>query len=313
MKDLRIVFMGTPDFSVPVLEGLIDFGYQVVLVVTQPDKEVGRKREISFSPIKRKAIEKGIPLFQPERIRNDYQPILDMNPDIIVTCAYGQIVPNAILDFPKYGCINVHASLLPKLRGGAPIHHAIMDGYVRTGVTIMMMAPKMDAGDILTQKDTVILDSDNLETLHDRLSLLGRDLLLETLPSYVKGEIVPIPQKEEEVSYAWNIKREEEKLDFNRRTREVFNHIRGLSPHPCAYCYLDGKVLKLYQVSISDRFYNQKAPGTISRIEKEAFGIATLDGEIMVREIQLEGKKRMMVKDYFNGIDPTSLLGKVLK
>lgn len=313
MKDLRIVFMGTPDFSVPVLEGLIEKGYSVVLAVTQPDKEVGRKREVTFSPVKRKALENGIPVFQPNKIKEDYQMVLDVRPDVIITCAYGQIIPQVILDFPKYGCINVHASLLPKLRGGAPIHHALMDGYVRTGVTIMMMAPKMDAGDILTQKDTAILDSDNLESLHDRLSLIGRDLLLETLPSYLKGEIVPIPQNEEEVSYAWNIKREEEKLDFNQNTRDVFNHIRGLSPHPASYCYLDGKVLKIYKAYISDRFYNEKKPGEISRIEKDAFGIATLDGEIMVTEIQLEGRKRMFVKDYFNGTKASSLLGKVVE
>ena len=176
---MRIVFMGTPDFAVNVLQGLID-NYEVVGVVTQPDRQVGRKQELVFSPIKKLALNYNIPVLQPEKIRVDYKEVLDLKPDIIITCAYGQIIPKEILDYPKLGCINVHASLLPKLRGGAPIHKAIIDGYKETGITIMYMDVKMDNGDIISQSKTDILDTDNLESLHDRLSIMGRDLLLET-------------------------------------------------------------------------------------------------------------------------------------
>ena len=176
MKKLNIVFMGTPDFSVPVLEGLIE-SYQVVLVVTQPDKEVGRHHVLTAPPVKKKAEEFGIPVFQPVKIKEDYQMILDLHPDLIVTCAYGQIIPDAVLECATYGAINVHASLLPKLRGGAPIHHAILDHYPKTGVTIMYMVSKMDAGDILSQEETVIMKEETLGSLHDRLSQMGRVLL----------------------------------------------------------------------------------------------------------------------------------------
>ncbi len=307
---LRVVFMGTPDFSVPVLEGLME-NYNVVLVVTQPDKEVGRHKVLTPPPVKKTAIDAGIPVLQPKSIKKEYQDILDFRPDIIITCAYGQIIPKEMLDYPSYGCINVHASLLPKLRGGAPIHRAIMNNYARTGVTIMYMVEKMDAGDILSQEDTIITKEDNLETLHDRLSLMGRDLLLKTLPSIIEGTVQPIPQKEEEVTYAWNIKREEERVDFHRYAIDVFNHIRALSPHPGAYATLDGKIVKLYASYIRDSFYTEKKDGEIARIYEDGFGVSVRDREIVLTEIQWEGKKRVKVKDYFHGVDPTSFLGKV--
>ena len=304
--------MGTPQFSVPVLEGLLE-EYQVVGVVTQPDKLVGRKQVKTPSPIKELTSKHQIPVLQPEHIKTDYQDILDLNPDLIVTCAYGQIIPKILLDAPKYGCINVHASLLPKLRGGAPIHKAIIDGYPKTGVTIMYMVEKMDAGDILCQKETIIQDDDTLATLTDRLSQMGKNLLLETLPDLLQGTIKPIPQKESEVTYAYNIKREEEHLDFSKTTRELYNQIRGLNPAPGAYALLDGKIIKLFAARISDSFYTTKEIGEISRIYKDGFGVATKDGELIVTEIQLEGKKRLLVKDYWNGTKPEHLLGKILK
>ena len=204
---MKVIFMGTPDFAVPVLEGLIE-NYEVILVVSQPDKKVGRKQELKNTPIKEVALKHNIPVFQPVKIREDYQEIIDLNPDIIVTCAYGQIIPKAILDCPKLGCINVHASLLPKLRGGAPIHKAIIDGYKTTGITIMYMDVKMDDGDIISQKEIDITDDDNLESLHDKLSVLGKELLLETLPSIIDGTNERIKQNEDEVTFAYNIKRE---------------------------------------------------------------------------------------------------------
>ena len=307
---LKVVFMGTPDFSVPVLEGLID-NYDVVLVVTQPDKEVGRKRILTPTPVKKVAIENGIPVFQPANIKTDYETIIERNPDLIITCAYGQIIPKQLLEFPKYKCINVHASLLPKLRGGAPIHHAIIDNYARTGITIMYMAEKMDAGDIISQKETIIKKEDNVVTLHDRLSLMGRELLLETLPKIITGDITPQKQDESQVTYAWNITREEEKIDFNRYAIDIFNQIRGLSPSPGAYATLDGKIVKIYDAYIRDSFYNERKNGEISRIYEDGIGVSVKDLEIVITEFQLEGKKRVRLTDYFHGKDASELLGKV--
>lgn len=309
-QELRIVFMGTPEFSVPVLEGLIE-NYKVVGVVTQPDKEVGRKREIKFSPIKEIAIKHQLPVFQPENIKKEYQEILNLKPDLIVTCAYGQIIPKTILDFPKYRCINVHASLLPKLRGGAPIHKAIIENYLRTGITIMYMVEKMDAGDILAQKETVIKNDETVGTLHDRLSFMGKELLLETIPELVAGKITPIPQNEEEVTYAWNIKREEEKIDFTKRTLDIYNQIRGLNPFPGAYATLDGKIVKIYASRISESFFTTKKDGEIGKVYEDGIGVSTKDGEIILTEIQFEGKKKMKVKDFFHGFDGEKLVGKI--
>ncbi|MDE5587265.1 MAG: methionyl-tRNA formyltransferase, partial [Bacilli bacterium] len=229
----------------------------------------------------------------------------------IVTCAYGQIIPKAILDFPEYRCINVHASLLPKLRGGAPIHKAIIENYLRTGITIMYMVEKMDAGDILAQKETVIKNDDTVGTLHDRLSLMGRELLLETIPDLIAGKITPIPQNEEEVTYAWNIKREEEKIDFTKGTLDIYNQIRGLNPFPGAYATLDGKIVKIYASRISESFFTTKKDGEIGKVYEDGIGVSTKDGEIILTEIQFEGKKRMKVKDFFHGFDGEKLVGKI--
>ena len=237
MEQVKVVFMGTPDFSVPVLEGLIE-NYQVIGVVTQPDRRVGRRQEVVFSPVKEVALKHQISLFQPEKIRSNYDDILALEPDIIITCAYGQIIPKEILEYPKYGCINVHASLLPKLRGGAPIHHAIIDGYDKTGITIMYMDEAMDSGDIISQRETKILDTDTVESLHDRLSRLGRELLMDTLPSILDGSAKRIKQDLASVTYAYNIQREEEYLDFNKTSLELYNQIRGLSPFPVSYTHL---------------------------------------------------------------------------
>ena len=256
MKKIKVVFMGTPEFSVPVLEGLID-NYDVVGVVTQPDKEAGRKKEIKFSPIKEVALKYNIKVFQPEKIRKEYEDILALKPDIIITCAYGQIIPKEILDYPKYGCINVHASLLPKLRGGAPIHHAIIDGYSKTGITIMYMDVNMDTGDIISQEEINIDDNMNVGVLHDKLSIMGKELLLKTLPDIIGGKATPIKQNDDEATYAYNIKREEELLDFNKTAKEVYNQIRGLNPFPGAYAILDGKIIKIYNARITDRVFTK--------------------------------------------------------
>lgn len=308
---MKVIFMGTPDFAVPVLEGLIE-NYEVILVVSQPDKKVGRKQELKNTPIKEVALKHNIPVFQPIKIREDYDEIIKLNPDIIVTCAYGQIIPKVILDCPKLGCINVHASLLPKLRGGAPIHKAIIDGYKTTGITIMYMDVKMDDGDIISQKEIEILDSDNLESLHDKLSVLGKELLLETLPSIISGTNERIKQDEAEVTFAYNIKREEEHIDFNKSTREVFNLIRGLSPVPGANAILFDGEMKIYDSIISDKEY-KGINGEIVDITKQGIVVKTNDGSIIITKIKPFGKKMMDSNSYVNGIGKDKLLGKVFE
>ena len=311
MNKTKVVFMGTPDFAVPILEGLIE-NYEVIGVVSQPDKRVGRKQELVNTPIKEVALRNNIPVFQPEKIRVEYQNVLDLNPDIIVTCAYGQIIPKEILDAPRLGCINVHGSLLPKLRGGAPIHWTIINGDKKTGMTIMYMDVKMDSGDIISQRETEITDSDNLESLYDRMSLIGRDLLLDTMPSIIEGTNSRTKQNEDEVTFGFNVKREEEHIDFNKTSREVFNLIRGLCPVPGANAVLDGSEMKIYSAIISDKHPNGKC-GEITNIYKNGIGVCTNDGEVILTDIKPFGKKRMLVNSYLNGIDKNKLIGKVFE
>ena len=300
--------MGTPEFSVPILESLID-NYDVIGVVTQPDKEVGRKRELIASPVKELALKHGIKVLQPIKIRVDYQEVLDLNPDMIVTCAYGQIIPKEILDCPKYGCINVHGSLLPKYRGGAPIERAMMNGDKETGITIMYMDVGMDDGDIITEESLPISSTEHIDELRSRLSILGRDLLIKTLPSIIDGTATRTKQNEEEVTFAKIIKKEDEVIDFNEKSINIYNKIRALSPVPGPYSLLDGKRVKIYDSRIGES--SKGVPGEIINIYKDGIGVRTLDGEIIITDIQEEGKKRMPVTSYLNGISKDKLLGKV--
>ena len=290
----KIIFMGTPDFSVPILRQLIQEGYEVIGVVTQPDRPVGRKRTLTAPPVKVEAEKNGIPVFQPEKIRQskELQDILDLNPDLIVTAAFGQILPKVLLEAPKFGCINVHASLLPELRGGAPIHYAIMQGKEKTGVTIMYMAEKLDAGDILTKVEVPILEDDNVGTMHDKLSESGARLLSETIPALLNGEITPIKQNESEATFAYNIKREQEIIDWENSGESIYNHIRGLNPWPVAYTLLDGSVLKIWQ-AVKVPLNKTETPGSIVQIEKDGFVIAT-GNEIGIKIIELQpsGKEK---------------------
>lgn len=311
MKDLKVVFMGTPDFSVPVLDALIK-NTNVIMVVTQPDKLVGRKKELTPTPVKRFALENNIEVFQPIKIREDYERIMEVNPDIIVTCAYGQIVPKVILDLPKYGCINVHASLLPKYRGGAPIHKCLIDGEDKTGVTIMYMAEGLDTGDMISKAEYIINEYDNVGTLHEKLSLIGADLLIETLPSIIDGTCARIKQNDDESSYASVIKREDERLDFNKTSKEILNHIRGLNPWPLANLELDGLEIKVFE-AYSEKNDSTKTNGEIIDIKKDAIGIKTDDGIVYITKIKPFGKKEMFVRDYLNGIDKNKLIGKIVK
>ena len=308
MKDKRVIFMGTPEFSVPVLEMLIK-ETNVIGVVTQPDSYVGRHHELKFSPVKEVAVKNNIKVFQPEKIRNDYQGILDENPDIIITCAYGQIIPTILLETPKYKAINVHASLLPKLRGGSPLHRAIINGYKETGITIMYMAPGMDDGDIITQESVEIKDTDNVGIIHDELSIMGRDLLLKTLPSIFDGTNTRTKQDESEVTFAYNIKREEEKIDYNKTALEVYNQIRGMYPFPVAYTTLEDEIIKVCEARLGDK--KKGNPGEIVEIYNDGFGVMCKDSEIIFTKIKPSGKKEMNVKDYLNG-KKDNLKGKVL-
>ncbi|MGJ7922446.1 methionyl-tRNA formyltransferase [Neobacillus sp. LXY-4] len=299
----KIVFMGTPDFSVPVLRSLIDHGYDVIAVVTQPDRPVGRKKIMTPPPVKVEAQTKGIPVFQPEKIRRpeELAPILALQPDLVVTAAFGQILPKELLEAPKYGCINVHASLLPELRGGAPIHYSILLGKKKTGITIMYMAEKLDAGDILTQAEVEITEDDNVGTLHDKLSKLGSELLLETLPKLIAGELTPIPQNEEEATFAPNIKREQEKIDWTKPGEEIYNQIRGLNPWPVAYTIWNDLPLKIWQ-SRKLNTEKQAEPGTVIDIHKDGIVIATGDQTALkITEIQPAGKKKMTTEQFLQG------------
>lgn len=309
MKNKKVVFMGTPEFAVPILQELIK-NANVVLVVTQPDKEVGRDKKIAYSPIKKLALENNIEVFQPLKVRKDYERILNAKADIIITCAYGQIIPKILLDAPLYKAINVHASLLPKLRGGAPIHHAIIDGYRETGITIMYMNEFMDEGDIISQESIKIDEVDNMGTLHDKLSLLGSDLLLRTLPSIFNNTNKSIKQNSEEATYAYNIKRENELIDFNKTAEEVFNQIRGLYPFPISYLTLNKEIIK-----VINSYVGQEAKGKIGQITniyKNGIGIKCSDKEIIITSLKPEGKKVMNAADYINGKRKENLLGSVV-
>ncbi len=312
-KDVSIVFMGTPDFAVPVLQGLID-NYKVKAVVTQPDKPVGRDGKIKYSPVKQLALDNMILVLQPVNLKEEWKQITDLHPTLIVTCAYGQIVPREILVYPEYGCINVHASLLPKLRGGAPIHRAIINGFKETGVTIMHMAPSLDTGDIISQKSIEISETDTASTLHDKLSILGRDLLLETLPSIIDGTASRTKQDDFESTYASNISKEDEKIDFSKTKRQIYNQVRGLNSWPGAYAVLEGKRIKVWECRTTDENYSILLDGKITNIYPDGIGVKCVNGEVVLTVIQPEGKPKMKAVDYLNGIqDKNSLIGKIFE
>lgn len=311
MKDIKVVFMGTPSFAVPVLEKLIE-NYNVIMVVCQPDRAKDKKGNIIYPPIKELALKNNIEVYQPLKLSSEYEYIIEKNPDIIITCAYGQILPSSLLDYPKYGCINVHGSLLPRLRGGAPIHHAIINGDKETGITIMYMDKKMDAGDIISQRSLEIKNTDNLDSIYSALSTLGSELLIETLPSIINGTNNRIKQDENEVTFGYNISKEDELINFNDSAINIFNKVRGLCSIPGASCYYNGKRLKIYEVEVTDKL-SKDIPGKIVEVNKDSLVVTTKDYLIKIKDIKLEGKKRCMVSEYLNGIhDKSSLLGGIL-
>lgn len=312
-KELKILYMGTPDFSATVLKGLVS-NYKVRAIVTQPDKKVGREGKILYSPVKQIGIDNTILVLQPDRLMDIYDDLKDMELDLIITCAYGKILPPEVLELPRLGCINVHASLLPKLRGGAPIHRAIINGYSKTGITIMYMSKGMDEGDIISQREIPIDLLDTAETLHDKLSVLGRDLLLDTLPSIINGTNSRTPQDDSLATYGYVIKREDEKLDFSKSKRQVYNMIRGLNSWPGAYTLIDGTILKVWESRVSDNVFSDKLDGEVTAIYDDGFGIKVSDGEIVLKVVQPEGKTRMSACDYARGmVNKGNFVGKIFE
>lgn len=296
---MRIVFMGTPEFSVNVLEGLLTLEHEVVLVVTQPDKLVGRKQVLEYSPVKKSALLHDIPVFQPIKIKDDYQAVLDAKPDIIITAAFGQFIPKIVLDCPRLGCINVHGSLLPKYRGGSPIQTSIINGDSETGITIMYMASKMDAGNIIAQRAIPILPEDDNGSMFSKLSLLGKDLLLETLPSIIEGTNQSIPQDESQVTYAYNISHEDQFINWNKSADDVVNLVRGLSPNPTALTSINNTIIKVYKAKkVSDEIIGK--PGEIMKLNKELL-VCCGNGVVSILELQQAGKNKMDAKSFLNG------------
>ncbi len=294
---MKIIFMGTPNFAVPSLEALNE-KYEVVLVVSQPAKPEGRKGILKNPPVALKALELGIQLFQPEHIKNEYEYFKNIKADMIVTAAYGQFIPTKILNLYKK-CINVHGSLLPHHRGGAPIQRAIINGDKKTGVTIMEMVKKMDAGRMYASSEIPILDSDNNSSLFEKLAIIGKNLLMENIEDIYNGKNEGIMQNEEEATISPNIAPEEEKINFNIDARKVFNLIRGLSDEPGAYCEYNGQRIKIFKASI-EKNDSDASPGTIINIKKSLIVKCKTDA-ISILELQIPGKKRMNVKDFLNG------------
>ena len=307
----NIIFMGTPDFSATVLEGLLaDKAYNILAVVTQPDRAVGRKKEIKINPVKEVALAHNLPVYQPEKLSGSEEmaELMTLGADGIVTAAFGQFLPTKLLDSVDFA-VNVHASLLPKYRGGAPIHYAIINGDKEAGVTIMEMVKEMDAGDMIAKDATSITDEDNVGTMFDKLAILGRDLLLRTLPDYIAGNITPEPQDSSQATFSPNITPEEERIDWHRPARDVFNHIRGLNPWPVAHTLLDGKRFKIYEASIAQ---GQGKPGEIIEKGKKSLVVATSDGAIALKTVQPAGKPRMSIVDFLNGVGRKLEVGDVI-
>ena len=303
--------MGTPDFACAILQRLIDEKYNVVAVVSQPDKKVGRKQELTMTPIKVLALKHDLPVLQPIQIKSDYEEILAYQPDCIVTCAYGQIIPDVVLNAPTHGSVNVHASLLPKLRGGAPIHKAIITGECESGVSIMRMVKKMDAGAVCGVARVPIDENDTMGVLHDKLAVAGANVLMEQLPNVLEDKAIFIEQDESKVTYAWNISKEEEKIDLSHSIHHVYNQVRGLIPYPVGYLLLEGKKVKLHKASKIVKKHTH-AIGEFVGYENECLLIACIEGYLCIQELQLEGKSKTTAKDFYNG-QGKSLIGKVFE
>ena len=297
---MRVVFMGTPDFARTALEALIKAGHKIVLVVTQPDKPKGRSGKLQISDVKDCAIKNGIEVFQPEKIKEESSVsfLKSIDADIYVVAAFGQIISKEILDIPRFGCINIHASLLPKYRGAAPIQQAILDGEKVTGVTIQQMHTGVDTGDILLQREYAISDDETGGSLFDRLSILGADLVIEALDLIEKGKIIPRPQDESKATHCGKIKKDMGLIDWSWSAEKIERYIRGLNPWPSAYTYMDGRQLKIWKAYVSDE---KGECATVLKVDKKSITIGCGEGSVRVLEVQLEGKKRMEMSAFLLG------------
>jgi methionyl-tRNA formyltransferase len=300
---MKIIFMGTPDFAVPSLKAIYDEGYEIPLVITQPDRKKGRQKKISPPPVKVAAVELGLQILQPYSIKENFviERIKKILPDVIVVVAYGQLIPDAVLQIPRYGCLNVHASLLPKYRGAAPIHWAIINGEKQTGISIMQMDKGLDTGDILAQKILDISIKDNLGSVHDKLSVLGANLLVQTIKLLPSG-VNKIPQDENKATYAPKIDRTIEKINWNESAYNIHNLIRGLNPYPGAYTYLNDQLLKIWDSEIESQEIIKGKPGEIIEVNNsEGIFVQTAKGIIKLKELQLAGKKRLPFSEFLKG------------
>lgn len=292
--------MGTPEISAYVLEALINDGYQVLGVVAQPDRPVGRKGQLEKVPTKIIAEKYNIPVFQPIKIRKDYSFIKDIKPDVIITLAYGQIVPEGLLEIPQYGCLNLHGSLLPKYRGAAPIQYALINGDKITGMSLMEMVKEMDAGRVYAKEEIIVDDNDNATSLFKKMGEAAKKLIIEKLPEYIDKKLVGVPQDESLVSICPTIKPEQEKLSLEYTTKQMLGWIRGLSDQPGAYLFLDGQKIKIFIAQLySDKVVDE--PGKIVQADKHGLILQCKDGQIAILELQKEGKKRMDYKSFLNG------------
>ena len=300
---MKIVYMGTPDFAVPCLESIIKSeNNNVIGVVTQPDKPKGRGHKLQPTPVKAKAVEYNIPVFQPETLKNRSfeDELKQLNPDIIVVVAYGQILPEYILNFPKFGCINVHASLLPKYRGAAPIQWSVINGDTTTGVTTMYMAKGLDSGDMILKAEEKIKDDDTYGTLYDRLSYIGADLLIKTLDLIERGEVVRVPQNDDDATLAPMITRDMEHIDWNNTSENVVNLIKGLNPQPVSYTMYNDEKLKIWFAEVEKTEYSGEI-GEIVDVRKKDFVVKTKKGAVAVKEVQAQGGKKMTADAYMRG------------
>ena len=308
-KDLRVIFMGTPEISAYVFEAMILDGYKFVGLIAQPDRPVGRKNEIEKVPTKVVAEKYNIPVFQPLKIRKEYDFVKELNPDVIITLAYGQIVPQGLLDIPQFGCLNLHGSLLPKYRGAAPIQYALINNEEKTGMTLMKMVAEMDAGPMYAQKEVVIEKEDNSTSLFQKMAVAAKELILESLPLYIDGKLPEVEQDVSKVTFCPTIKPEEEKLDLSKDVKSIYGWIRGLSDHPGAYFFLDGKKLKVFKAEVINELESGEI-GEIVQADKRGLVVQCKGGQLSLLELQKEGKNKMDYKSFLNGNQ--GLLGKKL-
>ena len=324
---MKIIYMGTPDFAVAPLEAILKAGHEVTVVVTQPDRQKGRGREVQYSPVKECALSHGIPVLQPVKIKEKeaVEELRKYPADIFVVAAFGQLLSEEILNMPKFGCINIHASLLPAYRGAAPIQWCVINGEEKTGVTIMQMAKGMDTGDILLQKEVVLDEKETGGSLFDRLMETGAELIVEALPEIEAGELTPVKQKEELATYAGKITKDMGNIDFTKSAVTIERLIRGLNPWPSAFTHYKGKMLKIWEADVVSECADagadgngcsgaenagsagmsteSPAPGIVIALDKESFTLATGEGALRIRSLQLEGKKRMSCAEFMRGYE----------